>query len=374
MEMKMKILFLFFFFFFFFLFFTPIQGVGNCSCSKNQSEGGRGAAQALKLKAVAVAAILSSGAAGVVIPMAGRSVQALRAESEAFFAVKAFAAGVILATGLVHILPAAFDALTSPCVPRSPWRAFPFAGFVAMASAAMTLMLDSFATGYYRRAHFSKARPLDDDNDDDGDGRGGVDEEGRGAHAGHVHVHTHATHGHAHGAAETAGADEEASAAERIRHRIVSQVLELGIVVHSVIIGVSLGASQRPSTIRPLVGALSFHQFFEGIGLGGCIVQAKFRARATVIMATFFSLTAPIGILLGIAISSSYDRTSATALIVEGLFNSASAGILIYMALVDLLAADFMNPRVQTNVRLQLGTHFALLLGGGLMSLLAKWA
>lgn len=91
-------------------------------------------------------------------------------------------------------------------------------------------------------------------------------------------------------------------------------------------------------------------------------------------MATFFSLTAPIGILLGIAISSSYDRTSATALIVEGLFNSASAGILIYMALVDLLAADFMNPRVQTNVRLQLGTHFALLLGGGLMSLLAKWA
>ena len=51
------------------------------------------------------------------------------------------------------------------------------------------------------------------------------------------------------------------------------QVLELGILVHSVIIGVSLGASLRPSTIRPLIGALSFHQFFEGIGLGGCIVQ-----------------------------------------------------------------------------------------------------
>jgi hypothetical protein len=51
------------------------------------------------------------------------------------------------------------------------------------------------------------------------------------------------------------------------------QVLELGILVHSVIIGVSLGASVRSSTIRPLVGALSFHQFFEGIGLGGSIVQ-----------------------------------------------------------------------------------------------------
>ena len=51
------------------------------------------------------------------------------------------------------------------------------------------------------------------------------------------------------------------------------QVLELGIVVHSVIIGVSLGASQSPDTIRPLIIALSFYQFFESMGLGGCISQ-----------------------------------------------------------------------------------------------------
>jgi zinc transporter 1/2/3 len=51
------------------------------------------------------------------------------------------------------------------------------------------------------------------------------------------------------------------------------KVLELGIVVHSVIIGMSLGASEDATTIKPLVAALTFHQFFEGIGLGGCIVQ-----------------------------------------------------------------------------------------------------
>jgi zinc transporter 1/2/3 len=44
-------------------------------------------------------------------------------------------------------------------------------------------------------------------------------------------------------------------------------------VVHSVIIGISLGASQSPKTLRPLVAALTFHQFFEGMGLGGCISQ-----------------------------------------------------------------------------------------------------
>uniref|UniRef100_J3MR89 Uncharacterized protein n=1 Tax=Oryza brachyantha TaxID=4533 RepID=J3MR89_ORYBR len=215
------------------------------------------------------------------------------------------------------------------------------------------------------------------------------DEEGATGHASHVHVHTHATHGHAHGHVDDHGhghshshgsgpaaltSPDDASIAETIRNRVVSQVLELGILVHSVIIGVSLGASLRSSTIRPLVGALSFHQFFEGIGLGGCIVQANFRAKATVIMATFFSLTAPVGITLGIAITSIYSEHSSTALVVEGVFNSAAAGILIYMSLVDLLATDFNNPKLQTNTRLQLATYLALFIGAGLMALLAIWA
>lgn len=55
------------------------------------------------------------------------------------------------------------------------------------------------------------------------------------------------------------------------------KVLELGIVVHSVIIGISLGASESSNTIKPLVAALTFHQFFEGMGLGGCISQVFFR-------------------------------------------------------------------------------------------------
>lgn len=92
------------------------------------------------------------------------------------------------------------------------------------------------------------------------------------------------------------------------------------------------------------------------------------------IMATFFSLTTPVGIAIGIGISSVYEENSPTALIVEGIFNSASAGILIYMALVDLLAADFMNPILQSNSRLQLGANASLLLGAGCMSVLAKWA
>lgn len=54
------------------------------------------------------------------------------------------------------------------------------------------------------------------------------------------------------------------------------QILELGIVLHSIILGISLGVSKSSKTIKPLVAVLTFHQCFEGIGLGGCITQVLF--------------------------------------------------------------------------------------------------
>lgn len=91
-------------------------------------------------------------------------------------------------------------------------------------------------------------------------------------------------------------------------------------------------------------------------------------------MSMFFAITTPIGIAVGMGIANMYDESSPTALIVQGVLNAASAGILIYMSLVDLLAADFMHPKMQSNTGLIIMAHIALLLGAGLMSLLAKWA
>lgn len=348
---------------------------------------GQDRARANHLKIAAFFSILVCGALGCSLPVLGRRVPALRPEGDVFFLVKAFAAGVILATGFIHILPDAFEKLTSPCLLPSdgPWHDFPFAGLGAMVGAIGTLVVDTVATGYFTRAQLNK---------DGAHGHGAitssaavVDEEKQAAaaaseearrHEGgeqEVHVHTHATHGHAHGSAAlvaaVGGAEDEK---DTIRHRVISQVLELGIVVHSVIIGISLGASQDPDNIKPLVVALSFHQMFEGMGLGGCIVQAKFRARSIVTMILFFCLTTPVGIAVGFGISRVYNEDSPTALVVEGSLNSVAAGILIYMALVDLLAEDFMNPKVQSRGKLQLGINISMLVGAGLMSMLAKWA
>lgn len=335
-----------------FLILFPVLSRAECECSVDEEH--RDKSKALPLKIAAIFAIFFGGSIGVCVPIVGRWLPAFGPDTNAFFIVKAFAAGVILSTGFVHILPDAYENLTSPCLPSSPWQDFPFTGFVAMVAAIGVMMIETAADGYYTRAHFTKALPVTDAHAE---------------HGSHVHVHTHAMHGHAHGAAPEAG-----PALDLVRHRVVSQVLELGILVHSVIIGISLGASENSSTIKPLVIALAFHQLFEGMGLGGCIVQAEFKVKSMAVMIIFFSLTTPVGIGVGIGISSVYDENSPTALIVEGILNAAAAGILIYMALVDLVASDFKNPRVQRKGWLQLGLNMSLMLGAGFMSMLAKWA
>ncbi|XP_073525381.1 uncharacterized protein [Phyllobates terribilis] len=310
-----------------------------------------------RYKVGALFLILVASGLGVAAPLAGKKIKALSPEGDVFFMIKAFAAGVILATGFIHILPDSFEQLSSPCLKGSAWENFPFAGFVAMVAAIATLMIESTATGYYRRMHFkgekSTVAGLDADVE----------------HSGHVHMHTHAAHGHSHDDATVVGSAEATG-----RLELIGNVLELGIMVHSVIIGVTLGTAGSLSTIKPLMAALCFHQFFEGMGLGGCIAQAKFKWRAMLTMAMFFCLTTPLGLAIGIGITNIYNENSPTSLIVQGVFDSAASGILIYMALVDLLAADFMNPRVQNNPRIQLGSNISLLLGAGCMSVLAKWA
>ncbi|XP_010252544.1 PREDICTED: fe(2+) transport protein 1-like [Nelumbo nucifera] len=319
-------------------------GPGSMGICYNKSE-------ALRLKIIAIAAILITSMIGVCFPLFSRSVPLLQPNRDLFVLVKAFASGVILATGYMHVMPDSFDCLRSLCLPENPWRKFPFTTFVAMLSATITLMVDSFASSYYKKCCLDEnvagiVEPVN----------GAVDSE----NALHCHVRNNKR-------------DEEATM-QLLRNRIIAEVLEMGIIVHSIVIGLSLGASQNPCTIKPLVAALCFHQMFEGMGLGGCILQAEYGNKIKAIMVFFFSATTPFGIALGIALSHVYSDTSPTALIVVGLLNASSAGLLNYMALVDLLAHDFMGPKLQSSVKLQLWAYLAVLLGAGGMSLMAKWA
>ncbi|KAG7604979.1 Zinc/iron permease [Arabidopsis thaliana x Arabidopsis arenosa] len=302
--------------------------------------------KALPLKIVAIVAILVTSMIGVAAPLFSRYVTFLHPDGKIFMIIKCFASGIILGTGFMHVLPDSFEMLSSPCLEDNPWHKFPFTGFVAMLSGLVTLAIDSIATSLY-----TKKAVADDSEERTTPMIIQID---------HLPLTT----------------KERSSTCSKqlLRYRVIATVLELGIIVHSVVIGLSLGATNDTCTIKGLIAALCFHQMFEGMGLGGCILQAEYTNVKKFVMAFFFAVTTPSGIALGIALSSVYKDNSPTALITVGLLNACSAGLLIYMALVDLLAAEFMGSMLQGSVKLQLNCFGAALLGCGGMSVLAKWA
>jgi len=172
------------------------------------SKGGSAAekASALKYKIIAFFSILIAGVFGVCLPIFG-----LKTESNFFMYVKAFAAGVILATGFVHILPDATESLTSSCLGEEPpWGDFPMTGLVAMAASILTMLIESFASGYLNRSRLAKegkTLPVS---------TGG--EKMEQAQTGSAH--THASQGHSHGSLLVPQDDDHID----MRKKIVTQV------------------------------------------------------------------------------------------------------------------------------------------------------
>ncbi|XP_019264095.1 PREDICTED: zinc transporter 7-like [Nicotiana attenuata] len=175
-------------------------------CGSDTGHGCRNKNEALKLKLVAIASILVTSMIGVCLPLVSRTVPSLQPDKNLFVLVKAFASGVILATGYMHVMPDSFDCLRSDCLPDNPWKKFSFTTFVAMLSAILTLSVDSYAMSYFKKYKLENGRDF--------------------VHNGKMESQIIDNNSHIHGEAKV---DDKAT--QLLRYRVVAQVLELGIVV-----------------------------------------------------------------------------------------------------------------------------------------------
>ncbi|KAF1966880.1 Zinc/iron permease [Bimuria novae-zelandiae CBS 107.79] len=124
-------------------------------------------------------------------------------------------------------------------------------------------------------------------------------------------------------------------------------LIEGGILFHSVFVGMTVSLTADGFII--LLVAIVFHQAFEGLGLGSRIAavpypKGSWKPWALVIA---FGTTAPFGQSLGLAVGNAFDPASPLGLILIGVFNAISSGLLLYAALVDLLAEDFLSEEAQ---------------------------
>ncbi|KAI6899251.1 zinc-regulated transporter 2 [Hortaea werneckii] len=155
-------------------------------------------------------------------------------------------------------------------------------------------------------------------------------------------------------------------------------MLEAGILFHSVFIGMALSVSTGAAFVVLLV-AISFHQTFEGLALGSRIAGISSFPPSSPkpwLMSAMYGVTTPIGQAIGLAVHRLYDPESQFGLLMVGIVNAISSGLLLYAGLVQLLAEDFLTDRSYAELqgRRRLEACGAVVGGSMLMALVGAWA
>ncbi|RPA79858.1 Zinc/iron permease [Ascobolus immersus RN42] len=161
------------------------------------------------------------------------------------------------------------------------------------------------------------------------------------------------------------------------RAKLQVVLLEMGILFHSIFIGMALSVTSGSGFIVLLI-AIIFHQTFEGLALGSRIAVIPWSQDTWQpwLMALAYGLTTPIGQAIGLGLQKAYDPNSEVGLVLVGSMNAVSSGLLLYAGLVELLAEDFLSDEswVELRGKRRVIGAFCVLFGAAGMSLIGAWA
>ncbi|KAJ5809104.1 uncharacterized protein N7503_001322 [Penicillium pulvis] len=316
--------------------------------------------------------ILFVSSAFTVFPVVSKRMPGWRIPYSVYIFARYFGTGVIVATAFIHLLDPAYKRIgPKTCVGQSGyWAEYSWCAAIVLASVVIIFLMDLAAEVYVEHKY-------------------GVhkDEDATNAFVQHEHhldvqpapdtekevVNPTSTEKRV----DAWGSEGDSTTAEKSFRQQISAflLLEFGIIFHSVIIGLNLGVTGSEfSTLYPV---LVFHQSFEGLGIGARMSAIPFGKHTWLpwILCAAYGLTTPISIAIGLGVRTTYNPDSKVSLIIQGVLNAVSAGILIYTGLVELLARDFLFDPCRTKRRSRLLFMVGCtLLGAGIMALIGKWA
>ncbi|TDZ29102.1 Zinc-regulated transporter 2 [Colletotrichum spinosum] len=344
----------------------------------------------MPLRIASIFIILVASLLGSLLPIVLARSTRMHVPKMTFFVFKYIGTGVIIATAWMHLLSPGVEALHNECLApmlgEYDW-AFAIGLMTVMVMFLIEMVASNVASSAFSsgRGHEMEgtgvpvvAKTKDHATDgtsadevcphENGDAeRGFVDPKkvpglpddvsyppGGRDHLGHVRSHTEADSG-------LAG------------QLTAIFILEFGVVFHSIFIGLVLATSDE---LVVLLIVLTFHQGFEGLGLGSRLATAQWPSHGhywPYLLACLYGISTPVAIAVGLAAK---PESAQTQTLVNGIFDSISAGILMYTGLVELLAHEFMfNPQMRNApLKTQLFAYGCVVLGAGVMAVLANWA
>ncbi|EJF59373.1 ZIP-like iron-zinc transporter [Dichomitus squalens LYAD-421 SS1] len=318
------------------------------------------------LRIASIFIIMTTSMSGALFPVLARRNKYLRANipQPVFETAKYFGSGVIIATALIHLLGPAIEELGSPCLDPA-WQDYPYPLGICLVSifGIFITELVAFRWGTSRLARLGIVHD--------------------------AHGHGLASHA-AHGPETDHEQQHELESGRRAQHQdtpntlgdsataqiIGIAILEFGVLLHSVLIGLTLAVDQQ---FTVLFVVLIFHQTFEGLGVGSRLAFMRLPAKydyVPVVGGLLYGITTPIGIAVGLGVRTTYNPNSNTANIVSGILDSFSSGILLYTGLVELIAHEFLfnaDMLHASNGKLAYALG-CMIAGAGIMALLGRWA
>ncbi|KAG1780921.1 ZIP-like iron-zinc transporter [Suillus placidus] len=327
---------------------------------------GGGATTYAQLRIASIFIVLIGSTSGALFPVLAKRTKWLHVPKAVFDFAKYFGSGVIIATAFIHLLSPALGELSSPCLSPA-WQQYPYPLALAMLSIFSIFIVELVAF----RWGTAKLATLGVRHDAHGHGLG-----------------AHSAHG------PEGGMPNDDSSSEKIKEDLESAhdhelpelgalgqiigvfILEFGVLLHSILIGLTLAVDANFITLFVVI---VFHQTFEGLGIGTRLAYLQLPKKYNYVAicgALLYGITTPIGIAVGLGVQNTYNPGSTTASIVSGVLDSLSAGILLYTGLVELLAHEFIfNKEMITGSNGHVAYAVScMLFGCGIMALLGRWA
>ncbi|OQE46829.1 hypothetical protein PENCOP_c001G07490 [Penicillium coprophilum] len=278
--------------------------------------------------------------------------------------IKQFGTGIILATAFIHLYTHANLMFTNECLGELEYEATTSA--VVMAGIFIAFLLEYIGHRIIVSRNGKSSAEIIPSEAQQGEQK----EE-------HDHSRDHSQEqqqqptlaclGHNHGSFDLTGPNSKFSVI----------VMEAGILFHSILIGLTLVVA-GDSFYKTLLVVIVFHQFFEGLALGARIATLPgpiFPSKAFMAMA--FALITPIGMAIGLGVLHTFNGNSRSTLIALGTLDALSAGILVWVGVVDMWARDWViegGEMLHAKLSKVFTGGISLISGLVLMGLLGKWA
>lgn len=121
--------------------------------------------------------------------------------------------------------------------------------------------------------------------------------------------------------------------------------LTLVLSVHSIVAGIALGTEQTTKLVLVILIAVAVHKGSAAFALGVSLFRGGIPKARTLKIICFFCFMTPLGIVIGSGMTA--IMTGAAELLVTSVFDALAAGTFLYVASIDIVEHEFARPEAR---------------------------